>query len=215
MTTRTFEGEEVRTSQRAGAAFMAEHWVGWILAIAAIVMGAIGLFAGFGIIGEDDGGEGVAQAIAGDLANWQEGMLWLLAAVSVGLVALALHNTEHHSGLAQTSPTTMSATESRGLFNTEHWLAYLFAIATIVCAALTLFVGFDVFDNDNTFADGMLWGFAGLVTGVLTISLHAVRHHQHVADESVIVRIIEERQVGAQMRQAAPERMPGTETPQG
>jgi hypothetical protein len=173
-------------------------------------MGVIGLFAGFGIIGEDDAGEGVAQAIAGDLANWQEGLLWLLAAISIGLVALALHNTEHHSGVTTTTTLT-SENESRGLFTTEHALAYLLAIATVVCAALTLLVGFDVFDNDNTFADGMLWGLAGLVTGVLTVGMHAVRHHQHATDESVIVRIIEERQVGATMRSAG-ERIPGRET---
>jgi hypothetical protein len=209
MATRTYESdrEDVRAAQRA--AFQTEHWVAWLLAIVAIVMGVIGLLAGFGILGEDDAGEGVAQAIAAELTNWQEGMIWLLAAVPVGLVALALHNTEHHTGV-ETHLT--SATENRGLFNTEHWLAYLMGLATLVCAALAVLVGFDVFENDNTFADGMLWGLAGLVTGVLTVTLHAVRHHQHVADESVIVRIIEERGVGTQVRPTG-ERVTGTDVP--
>ncbi len=204
MTTNAYERDDLGAGQRA--AYNTEHWLAWLLAAAALVMGVIGLLAGFGIIGEDDAAEGAAQAIAADLANWQEGMLWLVAAISVGLVSVALHNTQHH-----TQSSMVAATEGRGLFNTEHALAYLLGLATIAAATLSLLVGFDVFDNDNTFADGMLWGFAGLVTGVLTVTLHAVGHHRQATDEAVIVRIIEERTGVATPRTTA-ERMPGRET---
>lgn len=186
MATRTYD----RSDERAGrVAYNAEHWLAWLMALGALVMGSIGLLVGFGIIG-DDVSTLEAGAVAGvDLVNWQEGVLWLLPAVAIGLLGLALHGTEHHA-----RSSAMAASDSnRSLFTAEHGLAYLAGLGTIAAAALCLLVGFDVFNSDNTFEDGVLWGMAGIVIGVVTVTLHTVGHHQTETDESVIVRIIEER----------------------
>jgi hypothetical protein len=162
------------------------------MALAALVLGAIGLLAGFGVIGTDDeAGVAGAQAIGAELANWQEGLLWIIPAISASLLAYALHNTDHHRARSA-SRESVGAAES-GMFNTEHWLAWLMAALAIGAGALGLLVGFDVFENENTFADGVLWAVASLVPATLAVALHEVRHHQMVSEEDVIVRLIEER----------------------
>jgi hypothetical protein len=187
---------ERRTHDRDDAsegAANGEHWFAWLLALSAIVLAAIGLLVGFGIIGGGDANTvtgGVADTTSNATANWQEGLLWLLPAIAMGLLAHAFHNTEHHrSNLRSTD-------EQSGLFNAEHSLAYVMALATIAAAALGLLVGFDVFDNGNIPQDGFLWETAAITGGVLTATLHTVRHHQY-EDEAYIVSVIERR--GAMM----------------
>jgi uncharacterized membrane protein HdeD (DUF308 family) len=190
-----------RTDDRSDAQssmFTTEHSLAWVMALGALALAAIGLLAGFGIIGSDDEAGaaaeagGVAQAVGADLANWQEGLLWIIPAISAAILAYTLHNTGHHRARSTRRETVSEGSES-GMFNTEHSLAYLMAILAIGSGALGLLVGFDVFENENTFADGMLWALASLVPATLALALHEVRHHQMASEEDVIVRLIEER----------------------
>ena len=190
-----------RTDDRAEARsgmFTTEHSLAWVMALGALVLAAIGLLAGFGIIGSDDEAGvaaeagGVAQAVGADLANWQEGLLWIIPAISAAILAYTLHNTGHHRSSPARREAVGQDSES-GMFNTEHSLAYLMALLAIGSGALGLLVGFDVFENENTFADGMLWALASLVPATLALALHEVRHHQMASEEDVIVRLIEER----------------------
>lgn len=172
-----------------GGAYQAEHAIAWLLALTAIVLGVIGLLRGFGIVG---GSEAVTNAVQNQTTSgvsapgsiW-DGAVWLLPAISASLLALALHRTEHHRGA--------DLGEAEGVGKFEHMLAWLFAIGTIVLGALAILVGFDVFSNGNTQADGVLWGLASIGSGALTATLHAVRHHELATDESYIVNIIERR----------------------
>ncbi|MEX0782746.1 MAG: hypothetical protein WD557_08855 [Dehalococcoidia bacterium] len=186
-----------RSEEQSGL-FTTEHSLAWVMALASLALGAIGLLAGFGMIGSDDEAGaaaevgGAAQAIGAGLANWQEGLLWIIPAISAGLLAYALHNTGHHRARSARRNHEGEESES-GVFNTEHSLAYLMVLLAIGSGALGLLVGFDVFENNNTFADGMLWAVASLVPATLAVALHEVRHHQMASEEDVIVRLIEER----------------------
>jgi hypothetical protein len=180
---------------RRSGLYSTEHWLAWVALLASLVMGILGLLAGFGIIGTDEvsdatGGNANIDEVTGtQTVNWQDGALWLLPAISIGMLAWALHSTEHHAARTVEARDDMN----RNLFNTEHWLAWLLGLATIAAAALTLLVGYDVFDNANTAEDGLLWGLSSIVAAALTGTLHTVRHHQMATDEDVIVRLIEER----------------------
>jgi hypothetical protein len=70
-------------------------------------------------------------------------------------------------------------------------------IVAIVFGVIGLIVGFGGFGSGHHQPDGIPWLLAGLGTGVLTCTLHAVRHHQAVPDEDRIVTLIEQRVGGA------------------
>src|SRR5688500_7065639 len=96
------------TDHRSGAmsgVYAAEHSLAWVVSLAALVLVTIGLLVGFGVIGGDTEiagtGTNVTEAtedITGttDLENWQEGLLWIIPAVSLGILAFTLHDTDHH-----------------------------------------------------------------------------------------------------------------------
>lgn len=67
------------------------------------------------------------------------------------------------------------------------------ALLTVVLGAMTLLIGFDLFDQGYDQADGILWGLATLVPAILVVTLHAVRHHQQATDEDFIVAVVERR----------------------
>lgn len=202
--------------------YAAEHGLAWVVALLAITLVAIGLLVGFGVIGGDTQiagtGTDVTEAtedITGttDLVNWQEGLLWIVPAISLGILAFTLHDTDHHK-VRRTHVRGERVEKTSSLFGTEHALAYLMALAAIAAGTLGILVGFDVFDNANTFEDGMLWSLASLVPAALSATLHNVRHHQVAADEDVIVRIIEERTAAATPRTTtAPRTEPVTDRP--
>lgn len=180
--------------ERNEKAYSTEHSLAWVTALASVVFVVLGLLAGFGVIGADedrDRGTGTAEAGGSQSINWEDGALWLLPAIALGLVSRALHSNEHHTRRASATDRD-DANES--MFNSEHTLAYVAALATGAGSALTLLVGFDVFDNGNSSEDGMMWGLASIVFGVLTGTLHAVRHHQLEIDEDLLARAIEDRQ---------------------
>lgn len=195
---------EDRVDDRSGGmsgVYAAEHSLAWVVALGALVLVAIGLLVGFGVIGGDTEIAGTGTDVTGateditgttDLVNWQEGMLWIVPAISLGILAFTLHDTDHHRARRR-SQVSGQADKAGAMFGTEHGLAYLMALAAIAAGTLGILVGFDVFDNANTFEDGMLWSFASLVPAALAATLHNVRHHQVAPDEDVIVRMIEER----------------------
>ncbi len=172
-----------------GSIYNTEHYLAWFFALGAIVLGVIGLLRGFGLIG--DTGAGTDPRM--------DGFIWLLPAIAAGLVSQALHKSEHHR-----RPTTVTSHAGEdSLFTTEHSLAYLTAAVAVVTGVLGVLVGFDVFDRGNIVQDGFTWSLVSIGAGVLTNTLHAVRHHQTVEDEDYIVAVLE-RRVGARGTMPAP-----------
>ena len=55
-----------------------------------------------------------------------------------------------------------------------------------------LLTGFGAF-GDQDQGDGLMWIWLGLGSSMLATTLHAVRHHQAIADEDMIIAIVEER----------------------
>lgn len=173
--------------------YQAEHMMAWLMALVAIGLGVIGVLRGFEMIGtETTAAAGDAAAATGAFTipvHVADGMLWLLPAISAGLLALTLHRSDHH--LSRHAATMGDAHE--GMWKTEHLLAYLFALITIGLGALALLVGFDVFDRGNTQADGFIWAVSSIGSGVLTSTLHSVRNHQMATDEDYIIAEVERR----------------------
>jgi hypothetical protein len=160
----------------------------------ALVLGAIGLLRGFGMLGdtaETVGAEATDVQFAG---QFSDALLWMIPGISAGLLAMALHMNGHH----RTNPRTERARENNesGLFNLEHGLAMVMSVATIAAGALCLLVGFDTFDRDYTVNDGILWGLASIITGASTVALHSVGHHQLATDEDYLISIVEQRAAG-------------------
>ena len=168
-----------RNDQRSGAYGM-EHMLGWLMALVAIALGAIGLLVGFGVIGGSEQGVSIDQATgagAETTSDWLQGALWLLPAIAAALLSRALHSADHHERFGFADDEDVDTHDS--MFGLEHMLAYLAALWTIASGALALLVGFDVFDRGNVAEDGLMWGIYSLVPAVLTNTLHAVRHHQY------------------------------------
>jgi hypothetical protein len=158
-----------------------EHMAAWVLVVVALVLGAIGLLRGFGLIGD----EPVAQEFG---ATW-DGALWLLSAIAAAFLAMTLHTTDHHR---LRDPERVDDT-GRGMWRTEHVAAYVMVLATLVTGVVGLLTGFDVFDRGNDRADGLPWLLASILGGVLAYTLHAVRHHQLVVEEDYVARLVERR----------------------
>ncbi len=170
---------ETYSESRRSGAYSAEHALGWILALAALALGALGLLVGFGVIGGSEQGvnvDDVAGAGGAGASDWLQGALWLLPAISIALLSRALHSADHHERYDYAGETNDN---NDSMFNTEHAGAYIVALVTLATAALAPLVGFDVFDRGNTAEDGLLWGIASVVPAVVTNTLHAVRHHQY------------------------------------
>ena len=75
---------------------------------------------------------------------------------------------------------------------TEHMAAYAAAVASALFAVLGILVGFDVFDGDNTFYDGLTWHLLSLLCAILAFGLHGIEHHQpEVERDSIRVTVRE------------------------
>jgi hypothetical protein len=168
-----------------------EHMAAWAMVLLALALGAIGLLRAFGVIGDNPVAQEVGAAGTQDPgfgAIW-DGALWLLASISAALLAMTLHTTDHHR---MRDPDRVNDAD-RGMWKTEHILAYLMALATLVTGALGLLTGFDVFGRGNDQPDGLPWLLASIPLGILSYTLHAVRHHQMAADEDYVVHLVERR----------------------
>lgn len=169
--------------------YQAEHWFAWLLVLTAIVLGVIALLRGFGLIGDTNPSVTVAGAQVTNVSvpnPKADAFVWMLPAIAAGLLAFALHSNDYHRRA------NAEGTEG-GLMMGEHWLSYLFALAAIVMGVLAILVGFNLFNRSNTQADGWLWATGAIAAGVVTNTLHSLRHHQVAADEYYVASIMEER----------------------
>jgi hypothetical protein len=169
--------------------FETEHWLAWLFALIAIVLGVIGIIRGFGYIGGAASTDAAAGTTAGYFGTIWDAAVWMLPAIAAGLLSMALHQTDHHR---MRDPDRLEDREE-GLWKTEHGLAWLFALLTIVFSVLGMLVGFHLLGGGNHQPDSLPWLLASIGSGVLTNTLHAVRHHQLASDADYIVRVVEER----------------------
>jgi hypothetical protein len=180
------EGSRRYADDSRSGAYAAEHTLGWLMALASLALGAIGLLVAFGILGGSEAGVNIDEAAgagAAGASDWMQGALWLLPAIAIALLSRALHSADHHERLG-----AYADERNDSMFSMEHAGAYLAALLTIAAAALAPLVGFDVFDNGNVAEDGLIWGLTSLVPAVLTNTLHAVRHHQHAVITTTVER---------------------------
>jgi hypothetical protein len=166
-----------------------EHIVAWVMALAALLFMAIGLLRGFGVIGaEGDSFLPADTPGAPSQVHWLFGAVWLLAGLAASFLAMAFHRNDHHW---LRDPEVLDDTDE-ALWKSEHLGAWVLALATLVFGAIGLLVGLDVFDR-NFPEEGILWLVAANVTGILTNTLHSVRHHQMAHEEDYLVRMVERR----------------------
>jgi hypothetical protein len=176
-----------------------EHSGAWFMALVAIVLGVIGALTGLGVIDFRDTAEGANVLPGIDVGgsettpgvftnNFWDGTMLLFSAMTAAILAYCLHANDHHRGR---DLSTLPNSE-RGLWSGEHTGAYAFAVISIALVAIGLLTGFGAFgDQDQT--DGLMWIWLGMGASLLATTLHAVRHHQTVADHDMIVAIVEER----------------------
>jgi hypothetical protein len=203
-------GDRERYEKAQGAAYNAEHTGAYILALAAIVLGVLGLLTAFQIVelrdygatasfeaGQaEEGTQGGANVGAAGLDaestsadSFWDGILLLTTASAAGMLALCLHRNDHHR---TRDPRTVSDSDT-GFWAGEHAAAYALAVGTIALGAIAILTGFDAFGTDTDQRDGTIWAFAALLGGILTTTLHSVRHHQTVAEQDHLVRVVRER----------------------
>lgn len=203
--------EEVAVAQ--DSAYNLEHWGAWVMALAAIVLGVMGLLGAFEIVDFHDyaaqeaalgeGTVGDVRSVSTD--SFWDGVLFLTLAVSAAFLALCLHNNDHHRTGAP-----RGGTSEGSLWMGEHSAAYLMALAAVALGVIALLAGFDAFGSGTDQRDGVIWGLTSLGASVLTTTLHAVRHHQVAAEEDHMLVMVRERLVrpepGTAGTQRAPER---------
>ena len=195
------------------AAYNAEHTAAYILAIAAIVIGVLGLLTAFQIVelrdygatasfdqaGEtgtspeaEEGTQGAANVAGAESTSsdsFWDGLMLLTVATAAGMLSLALHRNDHHR---KRDPRTVSDNDT-SLWAGEHAAAYVLALGTIIVGAVAILTGFDAFGTDTDQRDGTIWAFAALLGSILANTAHTVRHHQTVAEEDHLVRVVRQR----------------------
>jgi hypothetical protein len=169
--------------------FEGEHWLAWLFSLIAIVLGVIGVLRGFGYIGGPASSDAASGTVAGYFGTVWDCIVWMLPAISAGLLSMALHQADHHR---MRNPERLGDRDE-GLWKAEHAAAWLFALLTIVFGVLGMLVGFHLLGGGNHQPDSVPWLLASIGSGVLTNTLHAVRHHQLASDADYIVRVVEER----------------------
>ena len=170
------------------AAYKTEHAAAWALVAASVLLGAIGLLRGFGVLGDNAtevGQPGTQDPSFGAL--WDMAV-WMLPAIAAAFLASALHKTDHH----RMRDPARTPDDEEGFWKSEHALAYLMALASVAFAVLGMLVSFDVLGRGNDQPDGLPWLMASVAAAILANALHNVRHHQ-LAEEDYIVRVMERR----------------------
>jgi hypothetical protein len=185
-----------------------ERSVGWALALIALVLGVIGLLAGFGLVGNDENETLAGTATSDDNTISQatdipppfwDGILWLLPAISAATLAYAVfrsgtHDHERHWATTRERVDIAEvSSEDEGQFRMAHSLAYLMGGLAIGTAIVGMLVGWDVFDAGNDQYDGIIWMLSSITCSGLAATFHSVRHRAAVTEEEYIVRVIDER----------------------
>ncbi len=166
-------------------AFNTEHMAAYALAAVSVILTIIGLLRGFGVLGNDGTGDAGAPGTQdiGFPAIW-DSAIWLLPAISAALLSFALHRNDHHR---DRHPDRATDNDEAG-WKTEHGLAYLMALASIVMGVLGMLVGFNVFNRDfGDQPDGLPWLLGSVAAAILANALHSVRHHQLSRDDDFII----------------------------
>jgi hypothetical protein len=191
-----------------------EHTGAWLMALVAIVLGVAGALTGLGVIDFRDTEDGIAflpgletvlesETATGIMSqNFWDGTMLLFSGITFAVLAYCLHANDHHR---MRDLSTLPRKES-GMWSAEHSGAYLFAVITIALVVIGLLTGFGAF-GDQDQGDGLMWIWLGLGSSMLATTLHAVRHHQAVADEDMIIAIVEERVNSGARRQPGREPM--------
>lgn len=176
-------------------AFAGEHVLAYLTAIGAIVLAALGLLEGFGVVNILDAGAGAA-ATSPDVneggnatTSFLDGVLYLLPAATLALLSLYFHSSDHH----RLRDVRTLDNKDKTAWGVEHGGAMAAGLAATVMTTIGFVVGFDIVSNNYRAEDGILWQLAALVPAVLSVTLHQVRHHQTVAERDVIIAMIEER----------------------
>ncbi|MCK9487218.1 MAG: hypothetical protein M0R73_11065 [Dehalococcoidia bacterium] len=176
---------------------MAERGIGWIFALIAVVLGAIGLLRGFGIVGP----EGVDIPGIGDAGGLQaavqsdfwEGILWMLPAFAAAVLALAMNSSR-----------TIRTEDTR---SATRMTAYVLAAVTVVLGAIALLVGFGVIGDEYVATDGVLWGMASILFSVVTAAAYATEPSPAM-EADYLARLVEARTARTTTTSTA---RPGTE----
>jgi hypothetical protein len=175
-----------RTSDAQEGAFNTEHMLAYAFAVAALILGLIGVLRGFGILGNDgaaDAGAAGTQDI-GFPAIW-DSVVWLLPAITAALLAWAFHRPEHHRAR---DPERVTDADEAG-WKGEHLGAYILALVAAVTAVLGMLTGFNVFGRDfGDQPDGIPWLLASVGSAILANALHSVGHHQLSRERQVVAR---------------------------
>lgn len=173
-------------------AFEGEHWFAWGMGAVALVLGILGLLRAYGAYGPANTtplGQ-VTSISPGGLPDtlWDGGVL-MLAALAAALLALAFHRNDHHR---MRDPHHLPDREER-LWDAEHMAAYALAALTIAMGVIGLLTAYNKVGGHHWQPDGIPWLLAAVGTGLLSSTLHGVRHHQLAVEEDRLVRIVEER----------------------
>jgi hypothetical protein len=180
-----------RLNRASEAVYQWEHMLAYIAAAVAVGLAVIGLLVGFGVIDTTNDLE-VTDTATG--TAFTDGLLWLLPALSMAILAYGLHAGDHHRAQQHAGTELDRRPRSEvALWSAEHLFSMIAGGVALALAAVAILVGFDVFDRENVANDGFLWAIASIGAAILTAALHAVEHHQVETDEDYIVSIVEER----------------------
>jgi hypothetical protein len=160
----------------------------WLMALAAVIFGVVGLLTGLNIIDWRSG-----EMAIGDepgvtfLPNWfWDGAMLIFTGITAAVLSLTLHTTDHHRTFTMRS----MAKSDQAMMGLEHSGAYLFALISIVLVVIGLLTGFGLFDVDNEQLYGLAWIWTGFGSGILSAALHTVRHHELVEADEIVELVV-------------------------
>jgi hypothetical protein len=186
-----------RTMPDRESVFQTEHGLAYGLMALAMILGFLGLMRGFGVIGGND----ASNTPIRNFSALMDGVVWLLPAISMSLLAWAFHNGDHHR---MRDPERLDDADQTA-WKTEHMLADIMAAGSVIFALLGILTGFHLLGRGDTQVDSMPWHLASIAAAALTNALHSVRHHQLSSEDVFVVARREEGVVPA----ATPARMAG------
>ena len=210
--------------------YKTEHLLAWLFAIGSIILAVIGALAAFDVISlrtvtiaetplvEIEGESGTT--------HFRDGLLLILPAIALGILAWTMHSSEHHVAMTSGGSQAMAggrtpagnmagqarsaadrgmeadtqAKSGSGTATMEHSLSYLGLLITIALGVIAVLVGFNVFDDGYSWRDGIIWAFLAIFAGVITATLHSVQHHAMPVYDVDDIRVMVEERVGTAMQ---------------